>query len=109
MDNVQILFVSIDPQRDTPEKISEYVRFFDKSFIAATGDNSYLKTFSGQFDAGFVIEPETAPGTYNVVHTSAVFLVDPLLRRVATFSQPHYAATIHQQFIKIRDYFSGVG
>ncbi len=107
-DNVQVLFVSIDPQRDTPEKIAEYAGFFDKSFIAATGEESNLAAFSRQFGAGYVIEPETAPGLYNVTHTSAIFLVDPLLRLVATFSQPHYAVTIHRQFNKIRRYFAGL-
>ncbi|MCP4431184.1 MAG: SCO family protein [Gammaproteobacteria bacterium] len=107
-ENVQVLFISVDPKRDNPEKINDYVGYFDKTFIAATGGETELLAFSRQLDAGYIIEPETAPDTYNVIHTSAIFLIDPLLRRVATFSQPHYAATISQQFEKIRAYFSGI-
>lgn len=103
---MQVIFISVDRKRDTPQKITEYVGYFDKSFIAATGDEMSLTAFSRQFGAGYIIEPETAPGLYNVTHTSAIFLVDPLIRRVATFSQPHYATTIYQQFKKIRAYFS---
>ncbi len=107
-DDVQVIFVSVDPQRDTPEKLSRYVGFFDKSFTGATGSETNLAEFSRQFGAGFVIEPGTTTDSYNVAHTSAIFLVDPQLRHVATFSQPHYAQTIHKQYNKIRDYFSGV-
>lgn len=103
---VQVIFVSVDPQRDSLQKTTEYTGFFDKDFLAVTGDEASLRAFSKQFNAGFIIEPETAPGIYNVAHTSAIFLVDPLGRRVATFSQPHYAATIFRQFSLIREYFS---
>jgi cytochrome oxidase Cu insertion factor (SCO1/SenC/PrrC family) len=54
-----------------------------------------------------VLEPETAPGHYLVAHTSAIFLVDPLGRLVASFSQPHYPSTITSQYQKIQAYFYG--
>ena len=52
-----------------------------------------------------MVEEETAPGQYLVAHTSAIFLVDPLGRSVATFSQPHYASTLHKQHRRITQYF----
>jgi hypothetical protein len=62
-----------------------------------------------QFGAGYVIEAETAPGQYQVAHTSAIFLVDPLGRSVATFSQPHYAATLLAQYRELTRYFGVSG
>ncbi|MCP4232369.1 MAG: SCO family protein [Aestuariibacter sp.] len=105
-ENVQIIFVSVDPARDTVAKLAEYVGYFNQSFIGATASTKRIELFAKQFGAGFIIEPETAPEQYIVIHTSAIFLVDPLGRQVATFSQPHYAATIHAQFKKIRQYFA---
>jgi protein SCO1/2 len=106
-DNIQFAFVSVDPQRDTLKKLDDYISYFNKKFIGATGKNPEIDAFSRQFGAGYVIEPETSPGQYNVIHTGAIFLVDPSGRPVASFSQPHYSRTIYSQFRKIRAYFSG--
>lgn len=104
LDDVQMVFVSIDPERDSPDKLKSYVSFFGEQFIGITGDKKNLDAFSGQFGAGYVFEPETSPGHYLVAHTSAVFLVDPLGRLIATFSQPHYPEVISTQYQKIREY-----
>jgi len=106
-DNIQFAFISVDPGRDTLKKLDDYAGYFNKGFIAVTGMPDEIKAFSGQFGAGYIIEPETAPGLYNVIHTAAIFLVDPFGRPVASFSQPHYSRTIYSQFRKIRGYFSG--
>jgi protein SCO1/2 len=107
--DLQVVFVSVDPARDSPRQLGDYVRHFNANFIAATGDKAQLDRFTQQFGAGYVIEPETAPGQYPVAHTSAIFLVDPLGRSVATFSQPHYATTLHAQYRRIRQYFGSAG
>ena len=106
-DNIQFAFISVDPRRDTLEKLDDYVGYFNKNLIGATGIQPEIDAFSSQFGAGYVIEPETAAGQYNVIHTAAIFLVDPAGRPVASFSQPHYSRTIYSQFKKIRAYFSG--
>jgi len=108
-DDLQVVFVSVDPARDSPEQLGDYIGHFNSSFVAATGDEIQIDRLAHQFGAGYVIEAETAPGQYLVAHTSAIFLVDPLGRSVATFSQPHYAATLHAQFRRITQYFSGGG
>lgn len=108
-DDLQVVFVSVDPERDSPARLGEYARHFNPNFIAATGDSAQIDRLAQQFGAGYVIEPETAPGQYPVAHTSAIFLVDPLGRSVATFSQPHYAATLHAQYRRIRQYFDSAG
>jgi protein SCO1/2 len=108
-EDLQVVFVSVDPARDSPQQLGEYVAHFNRDFIAATGQKTEIDGFAQQFGAGYVIEAETAPGQYLVAHTSAIFLVDPLGRSVATFSQPHYASTLLSQYRKITRYFGATG
>lgn len=107
--DMQVVFISVDPKRDTVETLASYVAHFNKKFIGATADKAKIDTLTRQFGAGYVLEPETASGQYLVAHTSAIFLVDPLGRLVATFSQPHYPSTILSQYKKIKTYFSEAG
>jgi len=105
-DDTQMVFVSVDPARDTPEKLAKYISYFSKDFIAVTADKTEIDDLAKQFGAGYILEEKDAEGDYNVAHTSAIFLVDPYGRLVASFSQPHQAKTITSQYEKIRKYFS---
>ncbi len=107
--NVQVLFVSLDPARDTGEKVAAYVSHFNPAFIGATAGRGAIDRLTRQFGAGYVLEPETAPGQYLVSHSAAIFLVDPYGRLVAGFSQPHYANDLLAQFLRIRNYYAGSG
>ncbi len=100
----QIVFLSVDPNRDTPEKLAEYMAFFNEKFIGVTGSKEEIDEFSMQYGAGYILGEETAPGEYSVNHTSAIFLIDPKGRLVALFSQPHNADTILMQYRKIQPY-----
>ena len=108
-DELQVVFVSVDPARDSPRRLGDYVRHFNRNFVAATGTRSQIDRLARQLGAGYVIEEETAPGQYLVSHSGAIFLVDPLGRSVATFSQPHYANTLLAQYRQITRYFGGKG
>jgi protein SCO1/2 len=101
--------VSVDPARDSPRQLGDYIRHFNSHFVAVTAEPAQIDRLAHQLGAGYVIEAETAPGQYLVTHTSAIFLIDPLGRSVATFSQPHYATTLQAQFRRIKQYFSGAG
>lgn len=104
IEKMQVLFISVDPGRDTNKLLASYVEFFNKNFIGATADKAEIDNVTRQFGAGYEIEAETAPGQYLVAHTSAIFLVDQFGRLVATFSQPHYSKTIASLYRKIRAY-----
>ncbi len=103
---IQTIFVSIDPQRDSPETLAEYMAFFDQGFIGLTGSTEEIDNLTRQLGAGYMRGEETSPGNYVVNHTSAIFLIDPQARLVAAFSQPHNPATIVELFHKIRAYLS---
>ncbi len=107
--DTQVLFVSVDPGRDTREKLASYMDFFNKDFIAATGEKDQIDNLAGQFGAGYIIEPKKAQEieqeVYLVSHSAAIFLVDPQARVVASFSQPHNPNTIASLFREIREFF----
>jgi len=100
----QVVFLSVDPVRDTPAKLADYMAFFNEKFIAVTGSKEEIDEFSEQYGAGYILGEETSPGEYSVNHTSAIFLIDPKGRLVALFSQPHNADTILMQYRKIQAY-----
>ena len=106
-DDMQVVFISVDPARDTTEMLANYVPYFNSAFIGATADKKRIDKLTKQFGAGYILEPETSPGQYLVTHTSAIFLVDPFGRLIATFSQPHYPSTITSLYQKIQAYFYG--
>ena len=89
----QVLFVSLDPERDTPEKLAAYVSYFDPGFLAATGDEAALDALTRPLG---VIRAKV-PGTndeYTLDHTASIFLVDPDLRVLGLFGLPHDAKKI---------------
>ena len=105
-DDMQVVFISVDPDRDSIEKIAGYITKFNKDFIGTGANKEEIDRVARQFGSGYVKDPETSAGEYNVSHTSAIFLVDPYGRLVASFSQPHQPSTIVSQYKKIRSYFS---
>ncbi|NND00379.1 MAG: SCO family protein [Gammaproteobacteria bacterium] len=107
-DNMQVMFISVDPGRDTLEKLGQYVTHFNTRFIGATADKKHIDRVASLFGAAYLPDVENRGGYYMVNHTSAIFLVDPRGRLVATFSQPHRANNILSQYAKINAYFSGI-
>ncbi len=103
--NMQVIFVSVDPERDNPKMLGKYVTFFNPDFIAVTGQPNNLLKFTKQFAAAYIKEPTDTPGEYLMSHTSSIFLLNPEMKIVASFSPPHNAATITSQYIKIHDMF----
>lgn len=77
-DKVQPIFVSIDPERDTPAALAEYVPLFDAGIIGLTGTPEQIAKTSETFPIFFErIEEASAPDGYTMGHTSHLFLFDP--------------------------------
>jgi protein SCO1/2 len=80
-------FISVDPERDTPELLGNYVKFFSPNFIAATGTDAELMPLSKSL--GLIYSrSKTADGAVEVDHSSSVVIVDPLGRVVGLFRPP---------------------
>ncbi|MCB1856730.1 MAG: SCO family protein [Gammaproteobacteria bacterium] len=99
---VRVLFVSVDPARDTPEVLTRYLAYFGRNLSGLTGSRQQIDEFAQQFGAGYVIESPHAPGEYLVSHASSIFLVDPNSKLIASFSPPHSPATLIAQIDAIR-------
>jgi len=97
----QYFFVSVDAQRDTPQRLAQYVAFFNKKFVGATGTDEALTKFTQE--AGVVYSfPQGRKGkNYAVDHSSTVALFDPNARLAAVFTSPHKAEEIVEGFRKI--------
>lgn len=87
-DDLQLVFVSVDPERDTPERIAGYLAYFDPELVGATGTGAQLENFTGQLGLAFVRNPG-AGGEYTMDHSTALVLIDPKVRVAAYFQPPH--------------------
>jgi len=105
----QVLFVSVDPARDDREKLQSYVDYFNPNFIGATADDEGIKQLTGQFGVVYFKVKTTGPADYNMNHTSSVLLIDPHLRFVGIFSQPHEANDITQRLVQIISFVEDAG
>ena len=75
-DKVQVLFVSVDPERDTAQRLSEYLPYFDPSFIGLTGPIEEIEAVASRFGVFFQKNTSKSAANYLVDHTSAVLLLD---------------------------------
>lgn len=74
---LQGVFITVDPERDTPERMKSYVAYFDPDFLALTGSVDELKKVARDFGAHFEKEAPDADGSYLVGHTTFGYLLDP--------------------------------
>ena len=75
-ENVKVLFVSVDPKRDTPERLASYVNFFGEQVTGLTGTEAQLRALSKRYRTTFGYDEPDANGNYNVSHSSAVYAFD---------------------------------
>jgi len=90
---LRVLFVSIDPQRDTAALLGAYVRAFDPAFVGVTGDARTLAALAARF--GVAVNRVALPGgDYTLDHSAVVFLVDSAARVAAIFTPPFEVAPL---------------
>jgi protein SCO1 len=75
-DKVQVLFVTVDPERDTKEKLALYVPAFHPSFIGLVGDAAATARIAKDYLVVYQKEPGKTPDTYTISHTSNSFVYD---------------------------------
>lgn len=98
----QFVFVSVDPNRDTPTKLKQYVRHFDARFVGVTGVDRQIANLAGQLGARYEVRIKQGSDNYPVYHTPAVYLVDPKARFHAIFRPPYDPALISARFELVR-------
>ena len=72
------VLVSVDPARDTPERLGEYVEFFDPAFVGLTGSKDELEDIARRYGAQFMIPEGQPKDSYLVNHSTIAYLIDPL-------------------------------
>jgi protein SCO1 len=78
-DHVRIAFISVDPRRDSPEQLKDYLSYFDPTFIGLSGSKDEIDRTTGAFGASyaFVHKPGEPSGDYNVMHSANLYLINP--------------------------------
>jgi protein SCO1/2 len=74
---VRVVFVTVDPERDTPERVQEYVTRFDPTFIGLSGSKNDLERIWADYGIYREIADQQSAAGYIVNHTARVNLIDP--------------------------------
>ncbi|MFP5505904.1 MAG: SCO family protein [Gammaproteobacteria bacterium] len=101
----QYVFVSIDPERDTPEQLARFVPYFNPDFLGVTGDPAAINALTRQLSVLYLkVEPDRPDG-YLMDHSAAILLLDPEGRFHALMSPPFDPAGMAQDFQKLADHY----
>jgi protein SCO1/2 len=103
---LQIVFVSVDPQRDVPQRLEQYVKHFDARAVGVTGSEAGLTQLARQLGASFRVEYREGAADYPVAHSTAVFLIDPLARLHGLVQWPFEADAVARRFLEVRARFA---
>jgi len=93
--NSQVLFVSADPSRDTVDKLSQYINYFNKDFKALRADHDVLFPFSRNLGLMYAINStDIEDKIYGVDHSASLVLINPQAQIAAIFKPEHNIGTI---------------
>lgn len=107
----EMVFVSIDPERDTPQRVQEYVKTFNPNFHGATGDPKVIAKLTKALG---IVNMKMAPNgqstkqaSYGISHSDAIVLINPNGQVQAFFSDPHKPQTMLKDYSAIVSHFKG--
>lgn len=83
--DVRFVFITVDPARDTPKRLREYLAGFHPAFTGLTGTAAELELVYRDYSVQVTLGPAAGVGGYDVEHTSRIFVIDRLGRLVETF------------------------
>lgn len=93
----QVVFISLDGQRDSPSLLADYVPAFNPGFIGVTGTDAQLAPLVKSLGV-FYERHGATNGNYLIDHTAGVFLIDPSARLSAAFAHPPRAELIAERY-----------
>ncbi len=109
LEKIQVLFVSVDPERDKAETLESYIGYFNSDFIGATANKENLEQFTRQFGIAYMKVKIPGSADYSMDHTASILLIDPMLRFVGIFSRPHEATDITDRLVQIASFVASNG
>lgn len=101
----QYVFVSIDPQRDTPERLGEYLKYFNSGFIGVTGTDTALAALASELFVMYERGVSRGEDDYDMNHTASILMIDPDARLFGRFSPPHNPSQMVAQFNQLREHY----
>lgn len=101
--DTQVVFVSVDGARDTPELLSQYVQYFHPKFIGLSGDESQINALTRQLNIVYMKMPVQADGSYIINHSSTILLIDSQAQLVGRFTTPHDVNEITKLYVDMRN------
>ena len=90
---LRVLFISVDPERDTPPLLGQYLHAFDPQFQGLTGDAKTIARLAANFGVA-VNRVELPGGDYTMDHSAVVFVLDDAAHIVAIFTPPFDVAAL---------------
>jgi protein SCO1/2 len=93
-DQMQVVMITVDPQRDTPARMVEYMHFFDDSFVGLSGDLEIIDKVGEPFGLYYLHHEGSPDSGYLVDHTARVFLLDRDSNAILTYGQGTEAEVI---------------
>ncbi len=104
----QLVFVTVDPNRDLPAKLKSYVEYYNPEFVGVTGPLIEITKLTKQLGVLYAYDNHgKSDGSYSVDHSAQIYLIDPNANLRAIFSAPHSASKISNNFLTMTNYFSG--
>lgn len=85
---VRALFVSVDPARDSPQRLADYVAYFHPAIVGLTGSTAEVAAVAARYGAVFRAQPPDREGRYAVDHSAFVYVIGPDGRIAATLGYP---------------------
>lgn len=100
-----VYFVSVDPKRDKPAVLKDYVQYFDVAFTGVTGTTDNLRALTKPLGVAFSYEPPDQSGNYGVDHSAAVFMINPHGEETAIYTPPLIAERMAADYNAIVAYY----
>ena len=97
---IQVVFITVDPDRDTPDVMKSYVQSFDAPIIALTGSPDAVAQAAKAYRVYYAKHPR-ADGDYDMDHSAVIYVMNPDGRFTATFTPDSTADAIAQRLQKL--------
>lgn len=104
----QVIFISVDPQRDNAQRIAEYLASFNNDFIGATGSKQQLDQLTQELNIMYmkIADQGEQQGMYSIDHSGTILMIDPKGQLYAVFTTPHDAKAIAKDVSTIIKHYS---
>lgn len=97
----QVVFVSVDPLRDTNALLAEYLAAFDASFVGVSGDDAALAPLAKALGVRYERHDSRDARNYTVDHSAVIYLLDPQGRLAAAFPPPQTPGVLAAEFRRL--------